>query len=230
MSQVFTDDQYDIDNEVDIDMTNAEDNFAALKSAFSGANAPSDLVDGMRWLDTGKKILKRRYNSLWNAMLWGDGDFKIPVYRNDAQDGFLIDDTIEDCVVAIKGGSGAYNVSGGNLAGSWQQPDHTLINSEMPSHSHSGGITEKAGKHNHNFVGTIPRYGHGVITEGNPGVYGNHLLGSYLQNADLGVANSSKHSHDFTTDTKGSANPVHDHGAMARLRAAICTLQYPDLS
>ncbi|MHA1942429.1 MAG: hypothetical protein ACW97P_12040 [Candidatus Hodarchaeales archaeon] len=230
MSQNFTDDQYDIDNEVDTDMENAEVNFAALKSAFSGANAPSSPIDGMRWLDTSKKLIKRSYNSQWYGMLWGDSNFKIPVYKNDQMEGFLIDDTIEDCVIAIKGGTEVYNVNGGNIAGIWQQPSHTLTIGEMSSHSHSGGVTSNDGKHKHDFSGTTPRYGHGVITEGNPGVYGDHLLGSFLQNADLGVANSSKHSHDFTTDPKGGANPTHDHGITYRLRAAICTLQYPDLT
>jgi hypothetical protein len=204
MSQDYVDDVYDQDHVVDTDMEKVENDFAALKSAFSGASSPSNPVPGMAWFDTGKKILKRRNveNTVWYGMLWGDGDFKIPVYRNDAQDGFLIDSTVFDCVVAIKGGSQAYNVSGGQVAGSWTTPYHTLINSEMPSHSHIG-TTDADGRHNHNFSGDTPRYGYA----GADGSYGRNLVGEYPQYADLGVANSSKHSHDFTTGSKGGGNP-----------------------
>lgn len=47
-----------------------ENNFAALKSTFSGASAPSDPVAGMMWLDTTNYILKIRNsgNTAWLAI------------------------------------------------------------------------------------------------------------------------------------------------------------------
>jgi len=66
MSQTFTDNCYQSDHVAVTDMANVEANFAALKSSFSGASAPSNLVAGMWWFDTNANILKVR-NELNNA-------------------------------------------------------------------------------------------------------------------------------------------------------------------
>jgi len=42
---------------------------------------------------------------------------------------------VGDALVAIKGGS-TYE-TGGTLSGSWQMPEHTLLLTEIPSHSHT---------------------------------------------------------------------------------------------
>ena len=67
MSQTFTDNCYQSDHVAVTDMANIEANFAALKSCFSGASAPSNLVAGMWWFDTTANILKIRdeSNSAW---------------------------------------------------------------------------------------------------------------------------------------------------------------------
>lgn len=48
-----------------------------------------------------------------------------------------------DSLLAVKGGANAYNVAGGNNAGTWVQPnhlhttaDHQLTKAEMPAHTH----------------------------------------------------------------------------------------------
>ena len=60
------------------------------------------------------------------ACLIGNASHKQWVYRNDTTPGWVIDSTVTDRVIGLKGGTGDYNVAGGTQAGSW-------------SHTHSGG-------------------------------------------------------------------------------------------
>ena len=72
MSQTYTDDCFDAGHVALTDLQNMENNFAALKSSFSGTDAPSNPVAGMWWWDTTSGILKIRNNdnnawlSIWN--------------------------------------------------------------------------------------------------------------------------------------------------------------------
>jgi len=68
--------------------------------------------------------------------LTGASGTKAWFYQNTAPSGWTLDSTPADALLAVKGGSQAYNVSGGNQAGTWTQPDHTLTVDEMPSHTH----------------------------------------------------------------------------------------------
>lgn len=58
---------------------------------------------------------------------------KVYLYENAAPTGWTIV-SVTDKVLAVKGGSQAYNVSGGNTAGTWSQPDHTHT---VQSHDHA---------------------------------------------------------------------------------------------
>ena len=60
---------------------------------------------------------------------------KVWIYENTAPTGWSIVSTVDN-IIGIKGGTEAYNVSGGNTAGTWTQPDHTLTTAEMASHQH----------------------------------------------------------------------------------------------
>jgi hypothetical protein len=146
MVQDFTEDPYDPDHVADTDLENMEDNFLTLKSSFSGGASPPNPVAGLPWKDTTKRVLKiRNYNNTsWLGLMHGDSSHKIPVYRNDQPDGWLIDSNVFDCVIALKGGSQAYNTAAGAIAGTWQHPDHTLEEAEIPGHNH-----EAAGNHAH---------------------------------------------------------------------------------
>lgn len=62
---------------------------------------------------------------------------KLWFYQDTAPTGWTIDSSVADSVIAVKGGTQAYNVSGGNLAGTWQQAGHALSVNEIPSHSHA---------------------------------------------------------------------------------------------
>jgi len=80
--QTYIDDCYAPGHQAQTDLQSFEDNFAALKSSFSGANAPSNPIAGMWWLDTTAHILKQR-NEASNAWLsvWDMANNK-PVLAN----------------------------------------------------------------------------------------------------------------------------------------------------
>lgn len=67
MSQNFTDDCYAATHVRATDLQAFENNFAALKSSFSGSSAPSNAVAGMLWYDTSTGFLKVRNtdNTTW---------------------------------------------------------------------------------------------------------------------------------------------------------------------
>lgn len=88
MSQNFTDDCFASGHAGQTDLQNMENNFAALKSAFSGASAPSNAVEGMGWIDTTNNIFKRYHDSAWISV-W-DLDNNCP-YGQDFTDGSQLD-------------------------------------------------------------------------------------------------------------------------------------------
>ena len=68
MTQSWTDDVYASSHVAATDLQNIENNFACLKSCFSGSSAPSNPVAGMLWLDTANHLIKVR-NEANNAWL-----------------------------------------------------------------------------------------------------------------------------------------------------------------
>lgn len=82
MAQTYTDDCFGTGHSVQTDQTNVENNFAALKSSFSGATTPADTVAGMWWFDTSANILKHRNeaNDAWLS-IWDLANNK-PVITN----------------------------------------------------------------------------------------------------------------------------------------------------
>ena len=82
MAQDWTDDVFAGGHVAQTDLQNIENNFAAIKSAFSGAVTPADTVAGMWWYDTTANILKLRNeaNSAWLSV-WDFANNK-PVIAN----------------------------------------------------------------------------------------------------------------------------------------------------
>lgn len=84
--------------------------------------------------------------SLWGSDIIPAGT-KMIFYQDTAPTGWTIDGTVADALIAVKGGSNAYNVAGGQLAGTWVHGDHshTFADSFSASHSHA------LGSHNHQW-------------------------------------------------------------------------------
>ncbi len=215
MAQTWTDDVFAAGHVGQTDLQNMENNFTALKSMFSGASAPANPVAGMPWFDTTKKVMKQRNagDSAWIGLMHGDTSQKMWVYRNAAMDGWAIDSSVTDKVLALKGGS-TYT-TGGASAGSWTLPDHTLAVSEIPSHNHTGSSVANEGAHTHPIT-TYDSSGGGFGESGTGTPTG--------RNTGAGT----NHTHALTIAAQGGGS-AHNHGATFRPAAAVGTLQYLDL-
>ncbi len=217
MVQTWTDDVYGGSHAAATDLQNMENNFASLKTLFAGGAQPANRVGGMPWFDTANDVLKYRDegDANWWVLLHGDPSQKFWVYRNSAMIGWVIDSSVTDRVLALKGGS-TYT-TGGAVAGTWQQVGAALSIAHMPSHNHSGGSASSAGAHTHNVQGA------GNIGTGTPGF---EWRASGPDDDHLTDSNGS-HSHTITVNSQGSGS-AHNHGSSWRPAAATGTLQYPD--
>ena len=121
MAQNYTIDCFAASNVGLTDLQNMENNFECLRTLFSGSSAPTNSTGGVPWFDTGKKLLKIRNstNGAWLGILSATTAPRFWIYANAAEDGWIVDSSVTDRITAIKGGSNAYNVSGGGVAGSW---------------------------------------------------------------------------------------------------------------
>ena len=61
---------------------------------------------------------------------------KMWFFQNTAPTGWTIDSTPADSLLAVKGGSGAFNVNGGTKAGTWTQ-DHIHTYNTVIAHTHN---------------------------------------------------------------------------------------------
>ena len=207
MAQTWTDDTFAAGHVAQTDLQNMENNFACLKSCFSGAAAPAGAVAGQLWFETDQKVLKTRNaaNNAWYGLFHGDTSEKRLVYRDAAMDGYARDAGVTDKVIALKGG--ATYVAGGATAGTAGISDHTLTDADVPVHFHYGSIAVKDG------ASAMLR-----AAVGNAGV-----------RQCLATAPASWDAAYGRTDTKGSGG-AHSHGgATYRPAGAVCILIYLDL-
>lgn len=237
MSQTWTANVYDIDHIVNTDMTNVEVNFTTLKNSFAGTTSPAATVAGQIYFNTSKKIhhFLNATESAFLGLLPGDLNTKIWQYRNDATPGWVIDNSVTDKVIALKGGSDGYNVSGGTIGGSYSHthtgPSHTHTG---PSHSHTGA--------SHKHLTTIGLDGSGTaLKQTAPGGTSqqavNHFYGG---SGDLYSSGIFYHYTNNTTPGTGGASGTGATGAAGtgatggsttfRPQAAVGTLQYPDVT
>lgn len=120
--QNYTDDCFAGNHAAQTDMQNIENNFACLKSAFSGVAQPADMVAGMWWYDTTANILKLRNeaNNAWQSV-WDFASNK-PVIANLSNEitGAMIAAAVKDPVAGTAGlrtlGAGAQQAARGNDA------------------------------------------------------------------------------------------------------------------
>jgi hypothetical protein len=222
MAQNWTDDTYAADHAGQTDLQNMENNFNVLKTNFSGASAPPGAVAGMDWYHTSKGLrIRNAGNSAWLKIWQGSASAKTWFYRNDTDEGWVVDTSVTDRVLAIKGGSQAYNVSGGNQAGIWTISGITVNNES--AHTHGPGSLNVDIRHRH-LPGDEYLLGDGFVVEayepGEGGTTPNYSDHQGLTNKGvLGTsAAGSAHTHGLT------------FGGAWRPAAAVGTLQYPDLS
>jgi hypothetical protein len=226
MTQQWTDDVFASSHNAQTDLQNMENNFQTLKSLFSGSSAPANTVAGIPWFDTGKDLLRLRNaaNGSWYGVMHADASQQIWVYRNDAMSGWVVVTSVTDKVLAIKGGSAAYNVTGGTPAGTWQQPGYALSTGELPTHGHNPSISENnSGGHSHNVTG----YGSTGDASGN---LGPSVVIDGASPRDYNVDSVGGHNHNVSvTESTVGNNEAHDHGSAWRPAAAVGTLQRMDV-
>jgi hypothetical protein len=198
MSQVFTDDCFETAHAGEVDLQAFKDNMAALKSSFSGTGAPSNQVPGQIWFDTTNKLPKIRNNgdTAWLGMMAADNLHKLWVYRNTAPDGWAIDSSVTDKVLALKGGY--YGNTGGTGAGSWAQSGHY--------HGLGGHV------HGTNAAGISVDIIAGLGQDGGA-------------SAVAGLVSGGSHAHGNTGGPSGGSDGPSDP-ATWRPAAAVGTLQY----
>ena len=143
MSQSWTDNCYQIDHNGVTDLQAMENNFNCLKSNFSGSTAPSSPVAGQRWYDNIHKLQRCYINSSWLILMPGDANQKIWSYCNSCPEG-MVTVSMSDRVLAIKGGTVNYNISGGNTAGGWSL-----------AHTHAPGSFTVNTYHRHSYGQTV---------------------------------------------------------------------------
>ena len=124
----FVKDSYDYDDfSIATNFENLEENCKELRKNEAGTSAPGDPDTGQLWYYNGSSyagLRTRNYSSAWIKVLCGDASQKMWVYRNNSCEGWRIDTSVTDRVLALKGGSNAYDVNGGTNAGTWTRGSH----------------------------------------------------------------------------------------------------------
>lgn len=228
MSQNWTTDTFAAGHVAQTDLQNMENNFAVLKSCFSGAAAPADTVAFMLWGDTAQKVLKVRNNAddAWLGLMHGDTSEKRLAYRNAALEGYARDAGVTDKVIALKGG-GTY-VAGAATAGSWTLAGLTSVNES--AHTHAGGSHTHALQNESDSVKSndgwvrdpskAPVIANGVVEfwEGTGASYtARNVLSDVTASGSANTGAGSAHNH------------VISHDGTSRIAAAVCILIYLDL-
>lgn len=233
MTQSWTDNVYEGSHDAQTDLQNMENNFLTLKTLFAGDTSPANTEQGMPWFDTSIDLLRIRNaaNGSWYGVMHADASQQIWVYRNDAMSGWVVVTSVTDKVLAIKGGSQAYDVTGGTTAGTWQQPGHTLSLSEIPSHDHGGGgSTGSAGSHNHSVNCNNSENAYPDPSDNYPGNDSTDQWYNYKSDtmaSDM-IGSAGNHDHSYNIPSEGG-DGSHDHGSTYRPAAAVGTLQRMDV-
>lgn len=177
MGQNWTDNCYAYINIGDTDLTAIENNFNCLKSVFGGLAAPSPTASGLRWYDTSHKLHRFYTDEQWLVLMPGDTDQKIWSYCNSVPEG-MVSVSMSDRVLALKGGSGSYNTTGGSAGGDWSS-----------THTHGPGSFTVSTYHRHN--GTTTANDAYSFYDGSPRVYTTDYQGSSSQSvAGISASNT----------------------------------------
>lgn len=140
-------------------------------------------------------------NGLANSkIMLGDSNTIAWFYLNAAPPGWKVLATGADTVIAVAGGTDAYNVAGGSQAGTW-----TISGVTVDAHSHAAG-TLSAGSHNHQWYNQVSS---GVDDQTyNSGGSGVVIPGASKTNSskhlELSIANDSAPNDCYTSNTTPS--------------------------
>ena len=131
------------------------------------------------------------------SFMMGDSEAtKCWFYQDAAPTGWTIDSSAADALLAVKGGSAAYNANGGTQQGTWTQPNHlhstgdvtlTAAQSGVPAHTHPHTHTVSYGSAD---VGTV----RAAFVE---------------NNTETGTINTGT---DATANATAAAAEAHNHG------------------
>ena len=197
--QTYTDNVFATDHAVQTDMQNIEDNFAALKSAFSGATTPSDTVAGMWWFDTTANILKLRNeaNNAWQSV-WNFANNK-PIVTNNISADFGA--ALKDPAAATAGlrtlGTTALKACAGNdarLSDTRTPPDSSVTQSKLKT---SQGSVNNSTTGNPKAGGLDSGYSNRILPGGEYGFYpqikvvNGHAYGTSLLYAEIATGMAS---------------------------------------
>jgi len=157
-----------------------------------------------------------------SRVLLGGASLKLWVYSNSAQEGWVIDTSVTDKILALKGGTEAYNTTGGSTAGTWTQPNHTHSISGA-AHVHQWYEYTETGEDDKTFdnLGDLQN-----LTEGSKAGVGGVCLapeGSSYTGSCVGDSYTSQEEPSITLGGSATANSW-------RPAAAVGTLQYPDVA
>lgn len=198
MSQTYTDDCFASGHAGLTDLQNMENNFAALKSAFSGVSAPPNPVGGMWWLDTTTHILKLRNeaNDAWLSF-WDMAGNK-PIIANIISSDFA--EAMKDAAAAVASlrtlGTGANQAMPGNTS------QLAPLN---------GSVT--AAKFENAVAGDILLIASAAsVSQEN---------GSYTKKKEIYIPRTGTYRIKFTLN--GNTGPVHGHGRIYRNGVAVGT-------
>lgn len=128
---------------------------------------------------------------------------KMWFYQNVAPTGWVVDTSITDAVLAIRGGTSSYNVSGGSRAGTWTQPNHLHTG---PSHTHTGPSHTHATSGHQLTIAEMPAHTHSIEQS---------YPTSGFSSLPLASNGSQTYNPDDAVTTSQGLNASHSHGDTA---------------
>lgn len=182
-------------------------NHAVVQFKDQGADSSDTAGYVKMWNNGGSLNLIVPGGSVLSVVAFESGT-KAWFYQDTAPEGWTIDATPADALLAVKGGTQAFNVAGGTQAGSWSHY-HTISN--------DGAHTHTADNHTHQF--SHVHLASGTITN----ITGTRNVGT--DGVPAGVARDN-HEHPFSFNTQPptgssttgnpsaltmSTEPAHDH-------------------
>jgi hypothetical protein len=220
MAQNYDPDCFEATHVAQSDLQKMKDNFECLRTTFAGIAVPP-LAEGLLWLDTATNILRVQKAGVggWLGILTGDTNQKIWVYRNDTLPGWVVDASVIDHLLALRGG--LYGAAGGVTVGTWTQPAHQhpfTVDNAWVDHDHGFSINTGAFTHTHTV--TIPTFAvqAGAGAAALPGIYPTSLWASPAYNDDT---DSWMPAADYNGNTEDGATTPNWRPA-----AAVGTMQY----